>query len=279
MGAFTNKIDFEVLVMVNHANPNGDPLNGNMPREDQDGYGEISDVCIKRKIRNRLQDMGEQIFVQSDERADDGCKSLADRTKKNEKMQAALKAKDNDAYARAACETWFDVRAFGQVFAFKPISVGVRGPVSVQSAFSVTPIDIESIQITKSVNGETGEKKGSDTMGMKHRVSSALYIIKGSINHQLAQKTGFTDEDAEKVKEALRTLFVNDTSSARPDGSMEVVSLYWWRHNCPMGQYSSAKVHRLLTVIPKTDEPKSMEDYEIKLDSLEGLEVEEIEGI
>ena len=277
MGAFTNKIDFEVLVMVNHANPNGDPLNGNMPREDQDGYGEISDVCIKRKIRNRLQDMGEQIFVQSDERADDGCKSLADRTKKNEKMQAALKAKDNDAYARAACETWFDVRAFGQVF--KPISVGVRGPVSVQSAFSVTPIDIESIQITKSVNGETGEKKGSDTMGMKHRVSSALYIIKGSINHQLAQKTGFTDEDAEKVKEALRTLFVNDTSSARPDGSMEVVSLYWWRHNCPMGQYSSAKVHRLLTVIPKTDEPKSMEDYEIKLDSLEGLEVEEIEGI
>ena len=231
MGAFTNKIDFEVLVMVNHANPNGDPLNGNMPREDQDGYGEISDVCIKRKIRNRLQDMGEQIFVQSDERADDGCKSLADRTKKNEKMQAALKAKDNDAYARAACETWFDVRAFGQVFAFKPISVGVRGPVSVQSAFSVTPIDIESIQITKSVNGETGEKKGSDTMGMKHRVSSALYIIKGSINHQLAQKTGFTDEDAEKVKEALRTLFVNDTSSARPDGSMEVVSLYWWRHN------------------------------------------------
>lgn len=279
MGAFTNKIDFEVLVMVNHANPNGDPLNGNMPREDQDGYGEISDVCIKRKIRNRLQDMGEQIFVQSDERADDGCKSLADRTKKNEKMQAALKAKDNDAYAWAACETWFDVRAFGQVFAFKPISVGVRGPVSVQSAFSVTPIDIESIQITKSVNGETGEKKGSDTMGMKHRVSSALYIIKGSINHQLAQKTGFTDEDAEKVKEALRTLFVNDTSSARPDGSMEVVSLYWWRHNCPMGQYSSAKVHRLLTVIPKTDEPKSMEDYEIKLDSLEGLEVEEIEGI
>ena len=279
MGAFTNKIDFEVLVMVNHANPNGDPLNGNMPREDQDGYGEISDVCIKRKIRNRLQDMGEQIFVQSDERADDGCKSLADRTKKNEKMQAALKAKDNDAYAWAACETWFDVRAFGQVFAFKPISVGVRGPVSVQSAFSVTPIDIESIQITKSVNGETGEKKGSDTMGMKHRVSSALYIIKGSINHHLAQKTGFTDEDAEKVKEALRTLFVNDTSSARPDGSMEVVSLYWWRHNCPMGQYSSAKVHRLLTVIPKTDEPKSMEDYEIKLDSLEGLEVEEIEGI
>lgn len=279
MGEFTNKIDFEVLVLVNNANPNGDPLNGNRPRENYDGYGEISDVCLKRKIRNRLQDMGEKIFVQSDERADDGCKSLADRTKKNERMQNALKEKDNEAYAKAACETWMDVRAFGQVFAFKPISVGVRGPVSIQSAFSVAPIDIESIQITKSVNGETGEKKSSDTMGMKHRVNSAMYILKGSINHQLAQKTGFSDEDAEKIKEALRTLFVNDSSSARPDGSMEVIKVYWWRHNCPMGQYSSAKVHRLLTVTQKNDNPKSMDDYEIQLDSLPGLEVEEIEGI
>ena len=77
MSEFTNKIDFEVLVMVKNANPNGDPLNGNRPRETYDGFGEISDVCIKRKIRNRLQDMGENIFVQSDERSDDGCKSLA----------------------------------------------------------------------------------------------------------------------------------------------------------------------------------------------------------
>ena len=279
MGAFTNKIDFAVLVQVNNANPNGDPLNGNRPRENYDGYGEISDVCLKRKIRNRLQDMGENIFVQSDERADDGCKSLADRTKKNQRMQEALKAKDNDAYAKIACETWIDVRAFGQVFAFKPISVGVRGPVSTQSAFSVAPIDIESIQITKSVNGETGEKKGSDTMGMKHRVNSALYLVKGSINHQLAQKTGFSDEDAEKIKEALRTLFVNDSSSARPDGSMEVVNVYWWKHDCPMGQYSSAKVHRLIQVKPLTDAPKSLDDYEIKVDTLPGLDVEVIEGI
>ena len=279
MGAFTNKVDFAVLVMVDHANPNGDPLNGNRPRENFDGYGEISDVCIKRKIRNRLQDMGEKIFVQSEERSDDGCKSLADRTKTNEEMQTALKAKNNEAYAKAACEMWFDVRAFGQVFAYKPISVGVRGPVSIQSAFSVAPIDIESIQITKSVNNETGEKKSSDTMGMKHRVSSAQYVIKGSINHQLAQKTGFSDEDAEKIKEALRTLFVNDSSSARPDGSMEVLKVYWWRHNCPMGQYSSAKVHRLLHVAPKVDVPRTVDDYEIHLDTLPGLEVEEIEGV
>lgn len=225
--------------------------------------------------------MGENIFVQSDERSDDGCKSLADRAKKNEVMQKALKDKDKDAYAEEACRTWIDVRAFGQVFAFKDnnVSVGVRGPVSVHSAFSVLPVSIDSMQITKSVNSETKEKKSSDTMGMKHKVYSALYIVKGSINHQLAEKTGFSDEDAEKIKEALRTLFVNDSSSARPDGSMEVCKVYWWKHNCPMGQYSSAKVHKLIKVEAKVDDPKEFEDYEVKVDSLPDLEMEEIEGI
>lgn len=281
MSEFTNKIDFEVLIMVKNANPNGDPLNGNRPRETYDGYGEISDVCIKRKIRNRLQDMGEAIFVQSEDRATDECKSLADRAKSNEAMQKALKDKDKDAYARTACETWIDVRSFGQVFAFKDnnVSVGVRGPVSVHSAFSVLPITVDSMQITKSVNSETKEKKSSDTMGMKHKVYSALYVVKGSINHQLAEKTGFSEEDAEKIKEALRTLFVNDSSSARPDGSMEVCRVYWWKHNCPMGQYSSAKVHKLVKVTAKIDDPKEFEDYEIKVDSLPDLKLEEMEGI
>lgn len=280
MGNFTNKIDFEALIMVHNANPNGDPLNGNRPRETYDGYGEISDVCIKRKIRNRLQDMGEKIFVQSDDRCDDGCKSLADRVKSNEDLQKVLKSGDKDAYAKTACDTWIDVRSFGQVFAFKgdSASVGVRGPVSIHSAFSVKPITIEDIQITKSVNGETKDKKSSDTMGTKHIVRSALYVIKGSINHQLAEKTGFTDEDAEKIKEALMTLFVNDSSSARPDGSMEVCRVFWWKHNCPIGQYPSAKVHRLVKVTPKTEDPKEFEDYEVVVGTLPGLEMEEYEG-
>jgi CRISPR-associated protein Csd2 len=281
MSKFMNKVDFAVVVEVNHANPNGDPLNGNRPRETYDGFGEISDVCIKRKIRNRLQDMGECIFVQSADRTDDGCKSLSERTKKNEELQKAVKAKDNLAYAKIACETWTDVRAFGQVFAFKDdkVSVGVRGPVSVQSAFSVKEINIDSLQITKSVNSEPSEKKSSDTMGMKHRVDAALYVIKGSINQQLAEKTGFSEEDAEKIKQALCSLFVNDSSSARPDGSMEVRNVYWWKHNCPIGQYSSAKVHRLLNVTALKKDPKSFEDYKIELGSLEGLEVEILEGI
>ncbi|MCQ4636031.1 type I-C CRISPR-associated protein Cas7/Csd2 [Anaerovorax odorimutans] len=282
MSTLNNKIDFVVLAAVRNANPNGDPLNGNRPRTTYDGFGEISDVCIKRKLRNRLQDEGEQIFVQSDDRADDGFSSLSDRVKNT--LPEKLSKED---FAKKACETWFDVRAFGQVFAFKGaapkegVSVGVRGPVSIHQARSITPIDVSSIQITKSVNSETGDKKGADTMGMKHMVNFGLYEIKGSINVQLAEKTGFSEEDAEKVKECLRTLFVNDASSARPDGSMEVIGVYWWKHNNKMGQYSSAKVHRSL-VIKEKDPSKiadSIDDYEIEIVPLEGLEPEYIEGI
>ena len=283
MGEFTNKIDFEVLVMVQNANPNGDPLNGNRPRETYDGFGEISDVCIKRKIRNRLQDMGENIFVQSEERSDDECKSLSDRARKNEDMQKAQKDKDRDEYAKAACKEWIDVRSFGQVFAFKDgsVSVGVRGPVSVHSAFSVLPVSIDSMQITKSVNSEPSEKKSSDTMGMKHRVDFGMYVTYGSINHQLAEKTGFSDEDAEVIKNALITLFENDASSARPEGSMEVCKVIWWQHNSFLGQYSSAKVHRSLKVEKKQDVeiPKSVGDFEITVEEMKDLKVEIYDGI
>ena len=281
MSILSNKIDFAVLVSVTMANPNGDPLDGNRPRTSYSGYGEISDVCIKRKLRNRMQDMGQRIFVQSDDRSDDGCKSLRERA------NAVLgKTKDRDEYARIACETWMDVRSFGQVFAFSAsdksgVSVGVRGPVSIHQAVSLSPVEVKSLQITKSVNGEPGEKRSSDTMGSKHIVRFGLYLVKGSINVQLAQKTGFTNEDAGIVRECLRTLFENDASSARPDGSMEVCRLYWWEHNCPCGQYSSAKVHRSLHVAWKTgvEQPDSFEDYDVTLDTLPGLACEIIDGV
>ncbi|MCI9625345.1 MAG: type I-C CRISPR-associated protein Cas7/Csd2 [Clostridia bacterium] len=280
MGALQNKIDFGVVFTVRMANPNGDPLNGNQPRVDYDGYGEVSDVCIKRKIRNRLQDMGERIFVQSDERKDDGCKSLKDRADSCAALQEAKKSKDADLFANIACEQWIDVRSFGQVFAFKgdPLSVGVRGPVSLQTAVSVQPIEMSSMQITKSVNSVTGDKKSSDTMGMKHRVDFGVYVFYGSINPQLAEKTGFSEEDSEKVKQAICTLFENDCSSARPDGSMEIQKVCWWKHNCKSGQYSSAKVHGCLKVALKEEAKsgRSIEDYEIRVEHLDGLEMEEL---
>jgi CRISPR-associated protein Cas7/Csd2, subtype I-C/DVULG len=286
MSILNRKIDFAVVLTVNKANPNGDPLNGNRPRQNFDGHGEISDVALKRKIRNRLQDMGEAIFVQSNDRKTDSFGSLRERADANPELEKILKAKtvSADDFARVACAEWLDVRSFGQVFAFKSdksgggVSVGVRGPVSLHAAISLDPIDITSTQITKSVNGEPGEKRSSDTMGMKHRVDSGVYIFYGSINTQLAEKTGFTAEDAEKIKFALQTLFENDVSSARPEGSMEVNNLYWWEHKTKLGQYSSAKVHRSLSWTKRVEEPKSFEDYEFTVAPLDGLEVQTIEG-
>ena len=287
MSVLENKIDFVVLVKVQNANPNGDPLNGNRPRTTYAGNGEISDVCIKRKIRNRLQDMSSDsnaIFVQSDERNDDGYKSLSERFAAE---FGDKKGMTKEELAKAACSKWIDVRSFGQVFAFKKrdkydeVSIGIRGPVSIHQAVSCSPIDVNSMQITKSVNSEPAEKKSSDTMGTKHMVEFGLYKIKGSINVQLAEKTGFSEEDADKIKEALRTLFINDSSSARPDGSMEVVRVYWWKHNNKIGQYSAAKVHDSIAISLKegVDIPSKVEDYNIEIIPLEGLTPEIIEGM
>lgn len=279
-----HKVDFSVIFTVENANPNGDPLNGNRPRQNFDGHGEVSDVAIKRKIRNRAQDLLETIFVQSNDKTTDGFKSLRERAEANEELSTISKgkAKDETLFAKIACENWYDVRTFGQVFAFKSeqkgggVSVGVRGPVSIHPAISLEPINIMSTQITKSTNSEPGEKKGSDTMGMKHRVEKGVYKFSGSINTQLAEKTGFTNEDAERLKEILCTLFENDASSARPEGSLEVRKVFWWNHTSKLGNYSSAKVHRSLKVEAQTN---SEEPFTYTIEPLEGLEVKVYDGI
>ncbi len=248
--SLTHKIDFAVVFTVKNANPNGDPLNGNRPRTTYEGRGEVSDVCLKRKIRNRLMEKGHDIFVQSDDNRVDEHTSLRARA------EAFLPAKaDKKVKKQKACDKWFDIRAFGQVLAFsgkkkgEGLSIGIRGPVSIHSAFSLERVDVTSTQITKSVSTEgDGTKKGSDTMGMKHRVDSGVYVFYGSMNPQLASKTGFSDEDAEVLKSVLPKLFENDSSSARPEGSMQVLKVIWWQHNCPNGQLSSAKVHKTLKI-------------------------------
>lgn len=277
METLQNKIDFALIFKVKNANPNGDPLGGNRPRTTSEGFGEVSDVCLKRKIRNRLQEFGKEIFVQMDDNNKDGKKSLSERFNDFLLDLSNDERKNKDTISTKACEKWIDVRSFGQVFAFKKtkntseVSIGVRGPVTIQSAFSIEPIIIESIQITKSVNSDptSDGKKSSDTMGMKHRVNNAVYVTYGSISPQLAQKTGFSDTDAIAIKEALVSLFEGDESSARPSGSMQVLKVVWFTHNNKSGQYSSAKVHNSVKVDLYGN---------VTIEPLDGLQVEILEG-
>lgn len=290
MSALTKKIDFAIIMEVKNANPNGDPLNGNRPRTDYEGLGEITDVCLKRKIRDRLierysllpeeEKAGQAVFVQSDDRKIDDASSLKNRA------EAILgKNLGGPEMAKKACESWIDVRAFGQLFAFKTgkkkkgedeegdtgVSIGIRGPVTIQSAFSKELVGVTSTQITKSVNAEDTKdgKRSSDTMGMKHRVDKGIYVTYGSMNPQLAEKTQFNDADAEIIKHILPRLFENDASSARPEGSMRVRTVVWWEHGSKCGKYSSAKVHNSLKV---------KADGSFEFDDLAGLSPEIVDG-
>ena len=279
------KIDFMVTIEVREANANGDPLSGNMPRTNANNQGIISDVAIKRKIRNRMQDMGHSIFVQANDRIEDGLNSLEKRFK----AQFSGKESDEEINEKAN-QIWLDVRSFGQVFTYlKDRSFAIRGPVSVSMAHSLEPIIISSLQITRSTNGVEPKKAGgrsSDTMGTKHFVDYGVYIVKGSINAYFAEKTGFTAEDAEVLKETLITLFENDASSARPEGSMRVREVFWFTHSNKLGNVSSARVFDLLEFDEEKQDKSSYEDYAIGLKQAElaefqakGLKVEILEGL
>ena len=280
-----HKIDFMVTVEVREANANGDPLSGNMPRTNAANQGLISDVAIKRKIRNRMQDFGHTIFVQANDRIEDGLNSLEKRFK----TQFTGKESDEEINEKAN-QLWMDVRSFGQVFTYlKDRSFAIRGPVSVSMAKSLDPIIISSLQITRSTNGVEPKKAGgrsSDTMGTKHFVDYGVYVIKGSINPNFAEKTGFSNEDAEVIKEVLVSLFENDASSARPEGSMRVREVFWFTHSNKLGNVSSARVFDLIEFDKEKQDKDSYDDYSIHLNQeklaeyeAKGLQVEIIEGL
>ena len=283
------KIDFMVTFEVRGANANGDPLAGNMPRTDVNDYGLMSDVSIKRKIRNRMQDMGYKIFVQSRDRVDDNAYSLKARLENSGYFEKIKKEFSVENYLDEINKEWLDVRSFGQVFAFKGYAAAnVRGPVSISWAKSLEKILPQSIQITKSTNNELDSKTelASDTMGTKHFVDYGIYVVKGSINAHFAEKTGFSQEDATVLKEALVSLFENDASSARPEGSMRVREVFWFTHASKLGNVSSGRVFDLLEFDKDNQDKNSYEDYKITLNQEElatyeakGLKVEILEGL
>ncbi len=287
-----NKVDFLMTIEVKNANPNGDPLAGNMPRIDSQGYGIISDVCIKRKIRNRMQDQfkendlgeGYDIFVKANDRIDDDFRSLEKRYK-----AYFDKEKDNEIIEKSMNEKWIDVRSFGQVVTFNKKSIGIRGPVSISISKSLDPVITETMQIVRSTNGQdAGEKRSSDTMGSKNFIDYGVYLVQGSVNSFYSERTGFDEKDLEILKEALRTLFINDVSSARPDGSMEVKEIYWFTHSNKLGNVSSAKIKQLVNYdeLDINNTNPSYQDYNFRLDEeklseyqSKGLTLEIIEGI
>ncbi len=259
-----NKIDFALIISARFCNPNGDPLNLNRPRQDYDGYGYITDVCLKHKIRNRFLDNGENVLIVEDSRVTDGLFSVNARVKAHDSLNDYVKRKDPDGFRNEACRTWLDVRTFGQVFAFKAsdkddkhigVSIPVRGPVSIGEARSLDVIDIIDLGITKSTNLDDagGRKKDSTTMGCKYVVAHGVYVAYGSIFPQLADLTGFSSADAQILKNSMATIFENDASSSRPSGSMGS-QLFWWEHDCSNGRKNSLYVHRSLHI-------KAIEDF------------------
>ena len=275
----SNRIDFQVIFSVERANPNGDPIDGNRPRQLNDGRGEVTDVCLKRKIRNRLDDLGAKILIKSME----DCIADKEATTVLERYQEAV----NDGkkisglttdIIETGLEEFIDIRFFGQVYAFVDKSNGehTRGAVSITNAISVDPIEIHEVQITKSISNTEKEKRGSDTMGMKYDVPFGLYTFFGSVSGRIAEENGITDDDLDKLKQALCTLFKNDESTARPYGSMNVERVIWYEHDSIDGQVRPDVIKNALVIekIDGVDAPSKLSDYRIDLHNVEELQPE-----
>lgn len=261
-----NKYDFIMYITVKDANPNGDPLNRNRPRVDFDGFGEITDICLKRKLRNRMMDLDERVFVQSNERKIDDCKNLQERF---ERVPSLKNEKNPDNITKIASSIWTDVRSFGQVFSFSKngISVGIRGPVSIHTGISeeivkIAPMDIKRVP-KEILNNKSNVKKTSNLIKNISVVEFGTYKIVGSINPQLSEITGFNEKDVEMLKNLLLTIFRNDSSLSRPEGSMEVSKLYWFKHKSKIGDYPASKLHNCIRLEIQDPEKKDFSRYKI----------------
>ena len=272
-----NRYDFVVLFDVENGNPNGDPDAGNMPRVDPEtGYGLVTDVCLKRKIRNYIEDVkedapGYRIYIK------DG---VPLNRSDNEAVQAlgitgdlkSAKKSDPDIDRKLRdfmCENFYDIRTFGAVmttFVKGALNCGqVRGPVQLTFARSIDPVVPQEVTITRvAITTEAdAEKKGTE-MGRKHIIPYALYRAEGFVSANLARKsTGFSEEDLELLWQAILNMFENDHSAAR--GKMAVRDLIIFRHYSELGNAPSYKLFDSVSVEKKegVDLPRSYKDYQI----------------
>ena len=276
MSELKNRIDFVYIFDVQDGNPNGDPDAGNLPRVDAEtGMGLVTDVCLKRKVRNYVQVAkrcagGYDIFIK--EKA--VLNTLIDASHEDESVKNKEKAGDKTEAARMImCKNYYDVRTFGAVMSTGKNAGQVRGPIQFTFARSVDPIAAAEHSITRMAvaTEKEAEKQSGDnrTMGRKATVPYGLYVCHGFISANLAQQTGFSEEDLDLFFEALKNMFDVDRSAAR--GLMSAQKLILFKHDSVLGNAPANKLFDRVKVEKKCEgAPRSFSDYTVNIDK-EGL--------
>lgn len=274
MGAIENRYEFIYLFDVENGNPNGDPDAGNMPRIDPEtGKGLVTDVCLKRKIRNFVElaqngAAGFNIYVQEKAVLNDRNElAYKEYGLKPEKKKLPKKTEDALKVTAWMCGNFFDIRTFGAVMTTEVNCGQVRGPVQLAFAKSIEPIVSQEISITRMAVTNVKDLEKERTMGRKHIVPYALYRAEGFISAPLAEKTGFSDEDLELLWKALINMFEHDHSAAR--GKMSARRLLVFRHDSRLGDAPAHKLFDAVTVSRATDPQtpaRAFADYKVEID-------------
>ena len=269
MSELKNRIDFVYIFDVQDGNPNGDPDAGNLPRVDAEtGMGLVTDVCLKRKVRNYVQTAkgqanGYDIFIK--EKA--VLNTLIDKAHDDSEVKAA---KDKTEAARMVmCKNYYDIRTFGAVMSTGKNAGQVRGAIQLTFARSVDTIATAEHSITRMAvaTEKEAEKQGGDnrTMGRKATVPYGLYVCHGFVSANLAQQTGFSEEDMELFWDALKNMFDVDRSAAR--GLMSAQKLIVFKHDSVLGNAPANKLFDLVKVEKVCDgAPRSFSDYTVTID-------------
>ena len=283
MAELKNRFDFVFVFDVKDGNPNGDPDAGNLPRVDAEtGMGLVTDVCLKRKVRNYVQVSkncaeGYDIFIK--EKA--VLNTLIDKAHEDEDVK---EAKDKTMAARDfMCKKYYDIRTFGAVMSTGKNAGQVRGPIQLTFARSTDPIIASEHSITRMAvaTEKEAEKQSGDnrTMGRKATIPYGLYVGYGFVSANLAKQTGFSEEDLELFWEALKNMFDIDRSAAR--GLMSAQKLIVFKHDSELGNAPANKLFDLVKIEKKdnNDVPRSFFDYNVTIDTEnlpQGVTIEEL---
>ena len=281
-----NRIDFLFIFDCLDGNPNGDPNMDNLPRQDPEtGHGLVSDVAIKRRIRDYVEATGKRIYVKAgtaldetrDEAyqalgVDDGSAKDTDDGKKKKAKGLAKKDTSIDSLRDWMCEKFYDIRTFGAVMSQSKKNCGqVRGPVQITFSRSVDPIVPMSQAITVCAAQTGSEDKENQSMGRKAMMPYGLYVGRGFFSPTLAKQTGFGDDDFKLLMQALLGMFEQDRSASRGTQTMRKVVVF--QHSSPLGNARSADLFDLVKIVSKTKTPRSFSDYSIEVGKADGVEV------